>query len=133
MEMPLKDTGSVEMYTVFDEASLGFEKEQQKNLSQPINVSTEVESHDEAKETDEQALGDHENKTHSDEESPVIPRHSERTRQSLDFYGVHTYMTKDQVREPMTVSEALSSSEKEKWIGVMEKRCTLLKQIRFGS
>ena len=101
---------------VFDEISLGFEKEQQKDLtqdaSQPIDVSTEVESHDEAKETDEekeeQPLGDHENKTRSDEESPVIPRRSERARQRPDFY---TCMTKDQVREPMTVNEALSSPE----------------------
>ena len=82
----------------FDETSLGIEKEQQKDFTQdtsrPINVSTEAESHNEAKETDEekeeQALSDHENKTQSDEESPVIPRHSECTRQRPDFFGMHT-------------------------------------------
>ena len=57
-------------------------------------MSTEAKSHDEAKETDEekeeQALSDHENKTQSNEESPVIPRRSECIRQHPDFHGVHT-------------------------------------------
>ena len=88
---------------VFDKTSLGIEKEQQKNFTQdtsrPIHVSTEAKSHDEAKEEkEEQALSDHENKTQSDEESPV-PRRSEHTQQCPDFYGVHTCVTKDPVRD----------------------------------
>ena len=68
--------------------------------------------------------------TQSNEESPVIPERSERTRQHPDFYGVHICITKDTVREPMTVIEALSSPEKEKWIGAMEKEMHSIKRAR---
>ena len=64
------------MYTrdvVFDENSLGIEKEQEKDITQDISwwidVSTETECHDEAKEANkekkEQALSDHMRITHS--------------------------------------------------------------------
>ena len=47
-------------------------------------MSTEAKSHDKAKEAneekEEQALRDHENNTQTDDESPVIPWHSEHTR-----------------------------------------------------
>ena len=116
---------------VFDETSLGTVGNVAQDASRSIDVSTEVESHDEVKETDdgkdEQALSDHQNNTRSSEESPVIPRRSERTRQCPDFYGVHTCITKDTVREPMTVNEALSSPEKEKWIGALEKEMHSIK------
>ena len=66
---------------VFDKKSLGNEKANKKDftkdISQSIDVSTEAESHDEAKDANEdkkeQALSDHQNNTHSDEESLVIP------------------------------------------------------------
>ena len=55
------------------------------------DVSTEVESHDDAKETDdqkdEQALSDHENNTQSKEESPVTPQYSECT-----WLNIQTFM-----------------------------------------
>ena len=60
---------------------MGIEGGQWENRS--VDVSTEVENHDEVEETDdekdEQALGDYENNTQSNEESPVIPERSERT------------------------------------------------------
>lgn len=120
---------------VFNENSLGIEKEQEKDftqdISRSIDVSTEAESHDEAKEAneekEEQALSDHENSTQSDDESPVIPRRSERTRQRPDFYGVYTCETEDTMREPANVNEALSSPEKEKWVDAMEKEMHSIK------
>ena len=59
------------------------EKDYTQDISRSIDVSTEAESHDKAKEVNEenkeQALSDHENNIQSDDESPVIPRCSEHT------------------------------------------------------
>ena len=66
---------------VFDENSLGIKGGHWENVAldaiRSVDVRTEAESHDEAKEIDDgkdmQALSDHENNTQCNEESPVIP------------------------------------------------------------
>ena len=60
-----------------------------------------------------------EDKTSSDQsigESLRVPRRSERTRQRPDYYGVQTHITKEQVKEPVTVKEVMYSPEGERWI-----------------
>ena len=94
-------------------------------------MSTEAESHDKAKEVneenEEQALSDHENNIQFDDESPVIPQRSEHTRQHPDSSGVYSYMTNDTGRKSVNVNEVLSSPEKEKWIDVMEREMHSIK------
>ena len=56
----------------------------------------------------------------SDEEPTVVPRRSGRIRKCPDHYGVWTCMSEQPEKEPMTVKEAISSSEKDEWINAME-------------
>ena len=116
---------------VFDETSLGIEKEQAKDSKgngQPtvkINVDTEESSSDcdqsEATENQEEVEQEERMPGQSDEESRTVPRRSERTRQRPDYYGTWIYTAKEQEKDPTTVKEAMSSSECEKWKDAMEK------------
>ena len=118
---------------VFDETSLGFEKEQMKDLegvNQPtveIDVSTE-EPYSEAEE--EQTVNEDEtNPDQSDEETSTVVRRSERTRQYPDYYEAWIYTAKEQGKKPVTVKEAMSSPEKEKWKDAMDKKIRSIKAI----
>ena len=62
------------------------------------------------------------NPDESVEEPPTLLRRSECTRQCPDCYGIWIYSAKQQENEPVTVKEAISSSESEKWKEAMEKK-----------
>ena len=61
------------------------------------------------------------NPDESDEEPPTLLRRSEHTQQCPDRYGIWIYSVKQQEKEQVTVKEAISSSESEKWKEAMEK------------
>ena len=125
---------------IFDETSLGFEKEQQKDSAQSdrqlqpvveINVNEEIEDQYQKKEIEiSEKVNKSPKRTRQVQisllqfgEPLTVPHRSERTRQRPDYYGVQTHMTKEQVKEPVTVKEAMSSPEGERWIDIdaMEK------------
>ena len=61
------------------------------------------------------------NPDESDEEPPTLLDCSEHTRQCPDRYGIWIYSAKQQEKEQVTVKEAISSSESEKWKEAMKK------------
>lgn len=121
---------------VFDETSLGFEKKpikDPKGSSQPAieikidmgaeKPDSEAENQNELPEIEE-GQADHENEgslAQSDEESSPVIRRSKRPRQHPDYYGTWIHTAKELGEEPVTVKEAMSSPESEKWKDAMEK------------
>ena len=105
---------------IFDETGLGFEKEQQIDLtqsdSQPaVEIDVNTEETDDQDDTNEMECREKgkqiikEDKTspdQSDGESSTVPHRSEHTQQRPDYYGVQTHMTKEQVKEPVTVNQS---------------------------
>ena len=56
-----------------------------------------------------------------DSTSDTALRRSTREKQQPDYYGVRVYTATESEKEPQTVKEALSSSEKKKWEDAMQK------------
>ena len=77
---------------------------------------------------EEQTVNEDEtNPDQSNEETSTVLRRSERTRQRPDYYGTWIYTAKEQGKEPVTVKEAMSSSEREKWKDAMDKEIRSIK------
>ena len=83
-----------------------------QNLQEPMSV--EVVNDLEEEESD-----------HNENEEQVRPR---RTRRAPDYYGEWVYLAENEIREPKSVSEVMSSNEKEKWINAMENEIESLKK-----
>lgn len=93
----------------FNERKCGFEKEQsESNSLEPVEVGTSGD--------DENPTNDSHDTTPSPEVLPLL-RRSEREKRAPVYYGMSSRVT---TIEPLTVNEALSSPDKEKWLGAMK-------------
>ena len=108
---------------VFDETSFGFEEEH--DVEEPVvelNIENPEAEVEEEKQTDDEQVTI---QNQSDSDGTVVPRRSERNRHRPDYYGTWiysgSYTAKEQGAEPVTVDEAMSSPEKEKWKEAMQK------------
>ena len=118
---------------VFDELSRGYEGEKEKRLIQIENLTEEnPETSNPAEEAtraesnevnpgggDTQPI-DSIDRAEDSTDAPVLPRRSTRVSQRPDYYGVWVYTATEQQEEPHTVSEALSSTEKDQWKSAMQ-------------
>lgn len=98
----------------FNESEFGFEKE--SSTDEPthvieLEVSSSVDHEEPVNEEVEEVI--------PDEPQPVI-RRSVRPRLRPDYYGEKVSVAKDELEEPTTVTEALTSQKKVKWEEAME-------------
>ena len=87
-----------------------------------LNIENPEAEVEEEKQTDDEQVTI---QNQSDSDGTVVPRRSERNRHRPDYYGTWiysgSYTAKEQGAEPVTVDEAMSSPEKEKWKEAMQK------------
>ena len=68
----------------------------------------------------------------SEPEEPVL-RRSARERQPPNRYGEWASVASGNLKEPATVTEAMASPEKSKWMNAMEKEMESLHKMMSGS
>ena len=108
---------------VFDESRIGIEKIQIEYEKRWVQIEYPVSE----EETSSQNSNENE-RTNEEESEEIDPcnedsggaaepelRRSTRERKHPDYHGAWLYSAETMVREPVTVNEALSSSERGKW------------------
>ena len=81
-------------------------------------------------ETEEQERDNKESTVTEEITEPTVKRSNCETSRS-DYYGIWVNSV-NTITEPLTVKEALSSSEKENWKGAMQAEFESLPQTRIG-
>ena len=97
---------------LFDKSSFGIEKSTQKIETRSIIIDTP---------SDEEAV------TEDVEVDPVL-RRSERDRRTPDYYGDRVSLACSKSPEPLSLQEALASSDKKKWMCAMENEMKSLNE-----
>ena len=105
---------------VFNESSRGIESEHEEIRPRHFPIGNEKPEMEAGSEPVEQT--DCEFNRYSDiSEPPVSQRTSSRVSKRPDYYGMRIYTATELGKEPETVTEALSSTEKEQWRTAMQK------------
>ena len=97
---------------LFDESSFKVEKSTQQTETRSVIINTP---------SDEEAV------TQDVEVEPVL-RRSERDRRTPNYYGDRVSLAYSKSPEPLSLREALTSSDKEKWTSAMEKEMKSLNE-----
>ena len=101
---------------VFNERKRGIEKETSSLQEENHYVTIECLSNEEPVDED---TGEPSQSINEEPAEPVL-RRSARERQPTDFYGARVNIASEVVNEPASMTEALASPDKEKWIDAME-------------
>ena len=113
---------------VFDEMKLGFQKEQDGSMTENNYFGIDLSSN----QTDDvrdavpdqndvpDDIEDSETNTETEGETETV-RRSHRERKRPDYYGTWIHTADAQRREPQSVTEAMSSNEREMWSEAMER------------
>ena len=112
---------------VFNESARGYKSVSGQTIRE-IEVENLTDQEQEAtqregdiSEAESQQENDSSGHSGEDSTSDTAPRRSTREKRQPDYYGVRVYTAAESKKEPQTVQEALSSSEKEKWEDAMQK------------
>ena len=117
---------------VFNESSRGIESEQEENQLIQVESLPETEAEESEIEEDSDQQGMSEETQPQDDlteevttDAQVPRRTSARETKCPDYYGVKVYTVPELQKEPESVTDALSSSDKEQWKVAMQKEINL--------
>ena len=113
---------------VFNESSRGIESEQEENQLIQVESFPETEAEESEIEEDSDQLEMSKETQPQDDlteevttDAQVPRRTSARETKRPDYYGVRVYTVPELQKEPESVTDALSSSDKEQWKVAMQK------------
>ena len=106
---------------IFNEDKFRFTKEERNKQNK---TTTEVEPEEEFLRIE----ANEENERSDDNEDEVPLSRPKRTIRTPDYYGEWVHLADSNISEPKTVSEAMSSNEKDEWMNAMENEINSLKK-----